>query len=86
MHPLTRFINNQNYITFGLPGGSDSKESARSAGGPGSIAGSGRYPGEGSITLLPNPLKMYLLFSLQNYFKALAIYHVISSHLFHMCL
>ena len=31
-----------------LPGGSDDKESACSAGHPGSIPGSGRYPGEGN--------------------------------------
>ena len=32
----------------GFPGGLDSKESARNAGDPGSIPGSGRPPGEGS--------------------------------------
>ena len=32
----------------GFSGGSDSKESAYSAGDPGSIPGSGRYPGEGN--------------------------------------
>ena len=37
----------------GLPGGSDSKESACSAGDSGSIPGSGRSPGEG----LSNPLQ-----------------------------
>ena len=36
----------------GFPGGSVSKESACSAGDPGLIAGSGRYPGEGSGTPL----------------------------------
>ena len=33
---------------MGLPGGSDSKESACNAGDPGSIPGSGRSPGEGN--------------------------------------
>ena len=33
-------------------GGSDSKESACNAGDPGSIPGSGRYPGEGNGNLL----------------------------------
>ena len=36
----------------GLPGGSDSKESAYNAGDPGSIPGSGRSPGEGNGYLL----------------------------------
>ena len=35
-------------LYWGLPGGSDSKESACNAGGPGSIPGSGRSPGEGN--------------------------------------
>ena len=34
--------------TRAFPGGSDSKESACNAGDPGSIPGSGRYPGEGN--------------------------------------
>ena len=34
--------------TWGLPGSSDGKESACSAGGLGSFPGSGRSPGEGS--------------------------------------
>ena len=33
-----------------FPGGSNSKESACSAGDPGSIPGSGRFPGEGNGT------------------------------------
>ena len=33
---------------MGLPGGSDSKESACNAGDPGSVPGSGRSPGEGN--------------------------------------
>ena len=37
----------------GLPGGSDGKESARNAGDPGSICGSGRSPGDGN----GNPLQ-----------------------------
>ena len=32
----------------GFPGGSDGKESAYNAGDPGSIPGSGRFPGEGT--------------------------------------
>ena len=32
---------------LGFPGGSDDKESACNAGGPGSIPGLGRSPGEG---------------------------------------
>ena len=32
---------------FGFPGGSDGRESAVSAGDPGSLPGSGRSPGEG---------------------------------------
>ena len=36
------------YGTFGLPGGSDNKESACNAGDPDSISGSGRFPGEGN--------------------------------------
>ena len=35
-------------LSMGSPGGSDGKESACSAGGPGSIPGSGRAPGVGS--------------------------------------
>ena len=34
--------------TGGFPGGLDGKESACNAGDPGSILGSGRYPGEGN--------------------------------------
>ena len=34
--------------SLGFPGGSDSKDSACSAGDPGSIPGSGRSPGEGN--------------------------------------
>ena len=33
---------------MGFPGGLDSKESACSAGDPGTLPGSGRSPGEGS--------------------------------------
>ena len=44
-----------------LPSGSDSKESARNAGDPGSIPGSGRSPGEGNgnplqYSCLENPM------------------------------
>ena len=46
---------------MGFPGGSDSKESACNAGDPGSIPGSGRYPGEGNgnplqYSCLENPM------------------------------
>ena len=45
----------------GLPGGSDSKESASNAGDPNSIPGSGRSPGEGNgypiqYSCLENPM------------------------------
>ena len=38
----------ENQIFLGFPGGSDGKASACNAGDPGSIAGSGRSPGEGN--------------------------------------
>ena len=46
---------------MGFPGGSDGKESAYSAGGLGSIPGSGRSPGEGNgyplqCSCLENPM------------------------------
>ena len=43
-------IKQQDLITIqpSFPGGSDGKESACNAGHPGSIPGSGRYPGEGN--------------------------------------
>ena len=40
-------------VVQGFPSGSDGKASARSAGDPGSIPGSGRSPGEGN----GNPLQ-----------------------------
>ena len=45
----------------GFPGGSDGKESACSAGNPGSVPGLGRYPGEGNglslqYSSLENPM------------------------------
>ena len=40
---------------MGFPGGSDGKESACSAGDPGSIPGSGRSPGEGNVNPLQYP-------------------------------
>ena len=48
-------------LVHGLPCGSDSKESACSAGVPGSVPGSGRSPGEGNgnplqYSCLENPL------------------------------
>ena len=42
-----------NTIEWGFPGGSEVKASARNAGDPGSIPGSGRSPGEGN----GNPLQ-----------------------------
>ena len=51
------------HLTFvlGFPGGSDGKEFSYSAGDPGSIPGSGRYPGEGhgnplQYSCLENPM------------------------------
>ena len=41
--------------TWGLPGGSDSRESASNAGDPGSIPGLGKSPGEGN----GNPLQYF---------------------------
>ena len=46
---------------MGFPGGADGKESACSVGNPGSIPGSGRYPGEGNgnplqYSCLENPM------------------------------
>ena len=46
---------------MGLPGGSDGKESACSAGDPGLIPGLGRFPGEGNgsplqYSCLENPI------------------------------
>ena len=40
---------------MGFPGGSDGKASAYNAGGPGSIPGSGRSPGEGNGNPLQYP-------------------------------
>ena len=46
------------YTTIlGFPGGSDGKASVCNVGDPGSIPGSGRFPGEGS----GNPLQYYCL-------------------------
>ena len=47
---------------MGFPGGSDGKESACNAGDPGSIPGSGRFPGEGNsnpllYSCLENPME-----------------------------
>ena len=41
------------YISLDFPGGSDSKDSTCKAGDPGSIPGSGRFPGEGHGNALP---------------------------------
>ena len=41
--------------TWGLPGGSDSRESASNAGDPGSTPGLGKSPGEGN----GNPLQYF---------------------------
>ena len=45
------------YIHMGVPGGSDSKESACNTGDPGSIPRSGRSPREGNV----NPLQFSCL-------------------------
>ena len=42
------FVNFEKISNLGIPGGSDSKESACNAGDPGSIPGSGRSPGDGN--------------------------------------
>ena len=47
------------FIMFRLPGGSDGKASAYNAGDPGSIPGSGRFPGNGNsvqYSCLENPM------------------------------
>ena len=41
-------------IEIGFPGGSNGKDSTCNVGDPGSIPGSGRYPGEGNGNLLPS--------------------------------
>ena len=48
-------------MALGFPGGSDGKESACNVGDPGSIPGSGRYPGGGhgnplQYSCLENPM------------------------------
>ena len=53
-------------IVGGFPGGSDGKESASSAGDPGSIPGLGRSPGEGNgyplqDSCLENPMDRRVL-------------------------
>ena len=45
---LTSCPCNLQWFSSGFPGGSDRKESACNAGDPGSIPGSGRFPGEGN--------------------------------------
>ena len=56
-----RFWGEEKKQTWKFPGGLDSKESACSAGGLGSIPGSGRFPGEGhgyplQYSCLENPM------------------------------
>ena len=51
--PFFCFFGFDSSLPWGFPGGSDSKESACSAGNSGSIPGSGRSPGEGNA----NPLQ-----------------------------
>ena len=50
---LFLYLSSLNRINRGFPGGSDSKESACSAGDSGSIPGLGTFPGEGN----DNPLQ-----------------------------
>ena len=51
---LGKMVKSETYLKQrGFPGGSEGKESACDAGNPGSIPGSGRYPGEGN----GNPLQ-----------------------------
>ena len=40
------------HVLWDFPGSSDDKESAYNAGDPGSIPGSGRFPGEGNGNLI----------------------------------
>ena len=49
--------NDETWHLGGVPGGSDTKESACNEGDPGSVPGSGRYPEEGN----DNPLQYYCL-------------------------
>ena len=49
------------HVLWDFPGSSDDKESAYNAGDPGSIPGSGRFPGEGNgdplqYSCLENPM------------------------------
>ena len=57
-------------IHRGFPGGSDGKESACSAGGPGLIPGLGRSPGEGN----DNPLQYSCLENSMDRERSLAGY------------
>ena len=54
VHACPTLINTQS-VELTFPGGSDGKESACDAGDPGSIAGSGRSPGEGNSNPLQYP-------------------------------
>ena len=65
MKPLLFFPATKNFIllyrSHGFPHGSDGKASAYNAGDPGSIPGSGRFPGEGNgnplqYSCLENPM------------------------------
>ena len=49
---LPKHVSKYNRSVCRFPGGSDGKVSARNAGDPGSIPGSGRSPGEGNGTPL----------------------------------
>ena len=53
--------NDETWHLGGVPGGSDTKESACNEGDPGSVPGSGRYPEEGNgypgqFSCLKNPM------------------------------
>jgi len=50
---------------MGFPSGSDGKESACSAGNPGLISDSGRYPGEGNANPLQYSFFLIYLFLIE---------------------
>ena len=61
LHTLLLLHDHNTHIYVHLPGGSDSKASAYNEGDPGSISGSGKYPGEGNgnplqYSCLENPM------------------------------
>ena len=60
--PKKKKCNKAKWLSKGFPGGSEVKASASNAGDPGSIPGSGRFPGEGNgnplqYSCLENPME-----------------------------